>query len=187
MSIENINREKDWLPVDNFLDIKDLIIPQGEELIEAILNLKKEKKAVIFAHNSEVIEIQSIADVSGNSYQLASQAKKDIDADMIVFCGNNLMAAILKILNSTKKVLFSKNDSVLDTQELMVDSLLEEIKKDIDLKEYLEDSGNGQSTLENLYLCIKYELPEINIDEDFISKALVPIEKSLGHLEKTKL
>ena len=71
---------------------------------EKILQLKKEKNAVILAHYYAPAEAQEVADYVGDSFYLAKIAKKST-ADIIVFCGVSFMGESAKILNPDKKVL----------------------------------------------------------------------------------
>ena len=69
-----------------------------ENLEEAILDLKREKGAVILAHYYQESEVQDLADVVGDSLALA-RAAQDIDCERIVFCGVHFMAETAAILN----------------------------------------------------------------------------------------
>ena len=70
-----------------------------KDLQERILKLKKERKALILAHNYQIIEIQEIADFVGDSLQLARQSAEVSGYDMIIFAGVKFMAEMAAILS----------------------------------------------------------------------------------------
>lgn len=82
----------------------DKPIPEGIDLKEEIIRLKREKNAVILAHYYQNQEIQDLADFLGDSLYLAKAAEK-INEDVIVFAGVHFMAETAKIINPSKKVL----------------------------------------------------------------------------------
>ncbi|MFH0771336.1 MAG: quinolinate synthase NadA [Candidatus Omnitrophota bacterium] len=75
-----------------------------EDLKSKIVKLKKQRNAVIIAHNYQRDEVQEIAEITGDSLAL-SQAAVRTDAKVIVFCGVTFMAETAAILNPSKTVL----------------------------------------------------------------------------------
>jgi quinolinate synthase len=75
-----------------------------DSIIEKILKLKEKRNAIILVHNYQLPEVQDIADYLGDSLELARKSR-DIDSDIILFCGVHFMAETAKICNPNKKVL----------------------------------------------------------------------------------
>ncbi len=80
------------------------------DLEDAILRLKRERNAILLAHYYQESEIQDLADVVGDSLQLA-RAAQQADCEVIAFCGVNFMAETAKILNPGRTVVVPDLDA----------------------------------------------------------------------------
>ena len=100
------------------------------ELVEKILHLKRQRKAVILAHNYQLGEVQDIADFVGDSLELSQNAAQT-DAEVIVFCGVRFMAETASILCPDKTVLLPDINAGCPLADMITAESLRERKREL--------------------------------------------------------
>lgn len=153
------------------------------KLIEDIEKLKKEKDAVILAHNYQLPEVQDIADYLGDSLDLSTKAKL-IDKKVIIFCGVHFMAETAYILSPDKIILLPDKSSGCP--------LADTIKKQdvVDLKNkypgvpvvgYINTSAEVKSEID--YCCTSANAVEV-VSKILSDKVIFLPDKYLGSFVK---
>jgi quinolinate synthase len=102
--------------------VQDASIIQDE-----ILRLKKDRHAVILAHNYQRADVQDIADLIGDSLEL-SRAAAVMDGDVIVFCGVDFMAETAAIISPEKTVLLPAYDACCPMADMITADELKLVK-----------------------------------------------------------
>ena len=101
---------------------------QTEKLINLVMELKKQRNAVILVHNYQKPEMYKIADYVGDSLGLSKQAA-NTNADVILFCGVKFMAETAKILSPDKTVLLPTLEAGCSLADMATPEKLAEVKK----------------------------------------------------------
>jgi len=105
------------------------LVAKEERLVAQIERLKKERQAIILAHNYQVGEIQDVADFLGDSLELAQKASRT-DAKVIIFCGVHFMAETAAILCPTQTVLLPDLSAGCGMSEMISGDELRSMKAD---------------------------------------------------------
>lgn len=150
-----------------------------ENLIKAINALKKEKNAVILAHNYQRPEIYKIADFLGDSLDLSRKAA-EINAKIIVFCGVRFMAETAKIISPEKTVLLPSKDAGCPLADTLNAEQLIELKKKypgVPVVAYINTSAEVKALVD--YVCTSMNAIKIieHVDSDRV--IFVP-DKNMG-------
>ena len=100
-----------------------------DSTVKLIDNLRREKNAIILAHNYQIEEVQLIADFLGDSLDLSRKAA-EVTQDVIVFAGVKFMAETAKVLAPEKKVLLPRLDAGCPMADMITVEDLRLLKKE---------------------------------------------------------
>ncbi len=132
----------------------------NQELIEQINKLKKERDAIILAHNYQLPEVQDIADYLGDSLDLSTKAKS-VENKVIIFCGVHFMAETAYIL-SNKTVILPDISCGCPLADMITKKDVLELKRkypDVPIVGYINTSAEVKSEID--YCCTSANAVEI--------------------------
>jgi quinolinate synthase len=152
---------------------------EKEYIVEKISELKKERNAVILAHNYQIDEVQDVADFVGDSLELSQMSAK-LEADVIVFCGVHFMAETAAILAPEKTILIPEIGAGCPMADMITGSEMKAWKKKHPGKKvvcYINTSAEVKAECD--VCCTSSNAPEIveAVDSDEI---LFAPDKNLG-------
>src|SRR3954454_626854 len=129
--------------------VEEADAPRVEQLWDEIRRLKRDKKAFVPAHNYQLPEVQAIADPVGDSCELAVRAR-DIDANLVVFCGVRFMAEGCHTLAPERPVYLPNLRALCSLAEVDADDVAER-------QDFLRAAGRRFATMTyvNTYADVK--------------------------------
>jgi quinolinate synthase len=171
--------------------------------VDAILELKRKRNAVVLAHNYQTPEIfHGVADIVGDSLLLAREATK-VNADIIVLAGVHFMAETAKLLNPEKTVLIPDTKagcSLADSITAEDVRLMRERYPDAPVVAYVNTStavkaesdicctsGNALAVVESLGVDHVIMLPDEYLAKNIAAQTRVKITAWKGHCEVHEL
>jgi quinolinate synthase len=131
------------------------------DLKSELAKLKKEKNAVILAHNYQRPEVQDVADFVGDSLGLSINAS-ETKCNTILFCGVDFMAETAKILNPKRRVLIPDQRSKCPMAMMLTVETLRDAKRsnpDADVIMYINTHADVKTECD--YICTSANAPEI--------------------------
>jgi quinolinate synthase len=167
--------------------------------IDAILALKRERNAVILAHNYQTPEIfHCVADIVGDSLALAREAIH-VDADVIVLAGVHFMAETAKLLNPSKTVLIPDRGAGCSLADSITPEdvrLLRQSYPGVPIVTYVNTSaavkaesdicctsGNAKAVIESLGVERVIMLPDEYLAKNIAAETRVKVITWTGHCE----
>src|SRR6476646_5992528 len=180
------------------------VIPPPEwatfaEDVDAILELKRSRNAVVLAHNYQTPEIfHGVADIVGDSLLLAREATK-VDADIIVLAGVHFMAETAKLLNPEKTVLIPDLEAGCSLADSITAEDVRQMRQrfpGVPVVTYVNTSaavkaeadicctsGNARAVVESLGVPRVIMLPDEYLAKNIAAETAVEIISWAGHCE----
>jgi quinolinate synthase len=196
------------LSMSSLYDRVSRVVPKAEWLlfeddVAAILTLKRERNAVILAHNYQTPEIfHCVADIVGDSLALARKAM-EVEADVIVMAGVHFMAETAKLLNPSKTVLIpdlAAGCSLADSITPDDIALLRQANPGVPIITYVNTSaavkaasdicctsGNAKQVVESLGVAKVLMIPDEYLAQNVARQTDVEILSWHGHCEVHEL
>lgn len=149
------------------------------KMVERIGELKKERNAVILAHNYQPPAIQDIADLVGDSYELSVKASQT-EAEVIVFCGVHFMAETAYILAPEKTVLLPEKLAGCPLADTITAEQLKEFKQEYPSHAVVTYVNSSAEVKAESYVCVTSSNALKVINSLETDKILFTPDKNLG-------